>query len=231
MSRVVRIACFAVAGILVIGLSGAFAQLEQKKAKDYIDSMERPGRVKSLKVDEVLAKLELKPGDIVADIGSGAGGFSIPMAKAIAPNGTLYAVDIDQEMLDYVTAKGKKEGLTNIVTILGEYDDPKLPVKNVNVAFFHRVLHMIEHRQAYVNATAKYMAPDGKIVIIDKNREDSENWMWLQQSDVDTWMAALSFYPAQKFGVFDDRYFVVYQRPYGNSNLPNKKEGGGGGGE
>ncbi len=231
MSRVVRIACFAVAGILVIGLSGAFAQLEQKKAKDYIDSMERPGRVKSLKVDEVLAKLELKPGDIVADIGSGAGGFSIPMAKAIAPNGTLYAVDIDQEMLDYVTAKGKKEGLTNIVTILGEYDDPKLPVKNVNVAFFHRVLHMIEHRQAYVNATAKYMAPDGKIVIIDKNREDSENWMWLQQSDVDTWMAALSFYPAQKFGVFDDRYFVVYQRPYGNSILLKKKEGGGGGGE
>lgn len=231
MSRVVRIACFAVAGILAIGLSGAFAQLEQKPAKEYIDSMERPGRVKSLKVDEVLAKLELKPGDIVADIGSGAGGFSIPMAKAIAPNGTLYAVDIDQEMLDYVTAKAKKEGLTNIVTILGEYDDPKLPVKNVNVAFFHRVLHMIEHRQTYVNATAKYMAPDGKIVIIDKNRDDSENWMWLQQSDVDTWMAALSFYPAQKFGVFDDRYFVVYQRPYGNSILLKKKEGGGGGGE
>ncbi len=231
MSRVVRIACFAVAGILAVGLSGAFAQLEQKPAKEYIDSMERPGRVKSLKVDEVLAKLELKPGDIVADVGSGAGGFSIPMAKAIAPNGTLYAVDIDQEMLDYVTAKAKKEGLTNVVTILGEYDDPKLPVKNVNVAFFHRVLHMIEHRQTYVNATAKYMAPDGKIVIIDKNREDSENWMWLQQSDVDTWMAALSFYPAQKFGVFDDRYFVVYQRPYGDSILLKKKEGGGGGGE
>jgi ubiquinone/menaquinone biosynthesis C-methylase UbiE len=230
MHRLIRIACLTVAGVVAFGVPGAFAQLEQRPAKDYIDSMERPGRVKNLKVDEVLAKLELKPGDIVADVGSGAGGFSIPMAKAIAPNGTLYAVDIDQEMLDYVAEKAKKEGLTNVVTVLGEYDDPKLPVKNVNVAFFHRVLHMIERRQLYVNNTAKYMAPDGKIVIIDKNREDSENWMWLQQSDVDTWMAALSFYPAQKFGVFDDRYFVVYQRPYGNSILLKKKEGGGGGG-
>jgi SAM-dependent methyltransferase len=107
--------------------------------------------------------------------------------------------------------------------VLGEYDDPKLPVKTVDVAFFHRVLHMIERRQAYINATATYLKPDGRIVIIDKNREDSENWMWLNQSDVDNWMAALAFYPAERFGVFDDRYFVSYQRPYGNSVLLKKR--------
>jgi TolB-like protein len=46
----------------------------------------------------------------------------------------------------------------------------------------------------------------------------------LNQSDVDTWMAAISFYPAEKFAVFDDRYFVSYQRPYGNSILLKKRE-------
>ena len=217
-NRTLRISSLAVTGVLGMGLASAFAQLAQRPPKDYIDRMERPGRVVTLKADEVIAKLALKPGDIVADIGSGAGGFSIPMARAIGPTGTLYAVDIDQEMLDYVAAKAKTEGLGNVVTVLGDYDDPKLPV-TVDVAFFHRVLHMIEHRQAYVNATATYMKPDGRIVIIDKNPEDSDNWMWLKQSDVDTWMAALSFYPAQKFGVYDDRYFVAYQRPYGNSVL------------
>ncbi len=208
--------------LFAIGLATAFAQLQQKPADEYIANMEKPDRV--LKVNEVIERLKLKPGDIVADIGSGSGVFSIPMAKAIAPNGILYAVDIDQKMLDYVVARGKKEGVTNIKSVLGEYDDPKLPVKDVDVAFFHRVLHMIEHRQAYVNSTAKYMKPDGRIVVIDKNPEDSENWMWLRQSDVDTWMAALSFYPAEKFAVFDDRYFVSYQRPYGNSVLLKKKE-------
>jgi ubiquinone/menaquinone biosynthesis C-methylase UbiE len=218
-----RVLCLSMA--FGMGLASAFAlQLAQRPAEDYIARMDNPDRV--LKVDEVIAKLELKPGDIVADIGSGSGAFSIPMAKAIAPNGILYAVDIDQAMLDHVAERAKKAGVSNLRTVLGEYDDPKLPVKNVGVAFFHRVLHMIEHRQAYLNATAKYLKPDGRIVVIDKNREDSpDSWMWLNQSDVDTWMAAISFYPAQHFAVFDDRYFVVYQRPYGDSILL-KKHGG-----
>jgi len=209
--------------VLGIGLTDASAQLAQLPADEYIKRMDAPDR--DLKVNEVIAKLKLKPGDIVADVGSGSGAFSISMAKAIAPNGILYAVDIDQKMLDYVANRAKSEGVTNLRTVLGEYDDPKLPVKNVDVAFFHRVLHMIEHRQTYVNSTAKYLKPDGRIVVIDKNREDSpESWMWLNQSDVDTWMAGISFYPAEKFAVFDDRYFVSYQRPYGNSVLLKKHE-------
>ncbi len=209
------------------GVRTASAQLQQLPAKEYIDRMNDPNR--DLKVDEVIAKLRLKPGDIVADIGSGSGAFTIPFAKAVAPNGVVYAVDIDKDMLSYVADRAKKEGVTNIKTVLGENDDPKLPVHNLDVAFFHRVLHMIEHRQAYLNSTATYMKPDGRIVVIDKNPEDSPtSWMWLRQSDVDTWMAALSFYPAEHFSVFDDRYFVSYQRPYGNSVLLKKRPSGGG---
>lgn len=219
--KTLRILGLAFLWVLAIGLAGASAfQLAQRPAADYIKSMDNPDRV--LKIDEVIAKLRLKPGDIVADVGAGSGSFSIPMAKAIAPNGILYAVDIDQAMLDFVAARAKKEGVTNLRTVLGEYDDPKLPAKDVDVAFFHRVLHMIENRQTYVNTTAKYLKPDGRIVVIDKNRENSENWMWLKQSDVDTWMAAISFYPAETFAVFDDRYFVSYQRPYGDSVLLKK---------
>ncbi|OFV96894.1 MAG: hypothetical protein A3H28_10995 [Acidobacteria bacterium RIFCSPLOWO2_02_FULL_61_28] len=222
--RKLRILFYASVWLLGIGLADASAfQLQQRPAEDYIKLMDRPDRV--VKVDEVIAKLQLKPGDIVADVGSGSGTFSIPMAKAIAPNGILYAVDIDQKMLDYVAERAKKEGVTNLRTVLGEYDDPKMPVKDVDVAFFHRTLHMIEHRQTYVTSTAKYLKPDGRIVVIDRNRVDSgESWMWLEQSDVDTWMAAISFYPAEKFSVFDDRYFVSYQRPYGKSVLLKKRE-------
>jgi len=220
--RKLMISWLVFAWLLGIGFTNAFAQLAQRPAEEYIASMDKPDRV--VKVDEVIAKLQLKPGDIVADIGSGSGTFSIPMAKAIAPNGVLYAVDIDQKMLDFVAEKARKEGVTNLRTVLGEYDDPKRPVKDVDVAFYHRVLHMIEHRQAHLNATAKYLKPDGRIVVIDKNREDATNWMWLNQSDVDTWMAAISFYPAEHYSVFDDRYFVVYQRPYGNSVLLKKRE-------
>jgi len=218
-----QISLLAFTCLVGVGLNRVSAQLQQRPADQYIAAMDRPDRV--LKVNEVIEKLRLKPGDIVADIGSGSGVFTIPMAKAIAPSGILYAVDIDQKMLDYVAERAKKEDVNNVRTVLGEYDDPKLPVKDVDVAFFHRVLHMIEHRQIYLNSTAKYLKPDGRIVVIDKNREDSpDSWMWLNQSDVDTWMAAISFYPAEKFAVFDDRYFVSYQRPYGKSVLLKKHE-------
>jgi hypothetical protein len=46
--------------------------------------------------------------------------------------------------------------------------------------------------------------------------------MWLKESDVDTWMAAIAFYPVENYKVFQDRYFVSYQRPYGNSILRHK---------
>ena len=211
----------------VLTASTAFAQLAQAPAEKYIDKMNSLERGIEAKIPEVIAKLRLKPGDIVADIGSGSGTFSIPMAKAVAPNGILYAVDIDQKMLDYVAERAKKEGVTNLRTVLGVNDDPKLPVKDVDVAFFHRVLHMIEHRQTYLNATAPYLKADGRIVIIDKNPEQSPNsWMWLKVSDVDTWMAAIAFYPAENFNVFKDRYFVSYQRPYGNSILLHKHDAG-----
>ncbi len=78
---------------------------------------------------------------------------------------------------------------------------------------------MIEHRQAYLNAVAKYLKPDGRVVIIEKEPEDSDDWMWLKRSDVDSWMVAIGFYPAERFGVFDNKWFVAYQRPYGDSEL------------
>src|SRR5215469_12749723 len=157
----------------LLGVANASAQLEQRPADQYINAMNRMERGIEDKIPQVIEKMRLKPGDMVADIGSGSGTFSIPMAKAIAPNGILYAVDIDQKMLDYVADRAKKEGVTNLRTVLGEYDDPKLPVKNVDVAFFHRVLHMIEHRQVYLNSTATYLKQDGRVVVIDKNKEDS----------------------------------------------------------
>ena len=107
---------------------------------------------------------------------------------------------------------------------MAEYDDPKLPVKDVDVAFYHHVLHLIEHRQVHVNATAKYLKPDGRMVIIEPNHEMPASPMSLSQSDVDKWMAAISFYPVEKPAVFDDSFFVVYQRLHGGSVRVKKRD-------
>jgi ubiquinone/menaquinone biosynthesis C-methylase UbiE len=98
--------CFATC---VYGATNGFAQLAQQPAEKYIETMNRLERGIEAKIPEVIEKLRLKPGDIVADIGSGSGTFSIPMAKAIAPNGILYAVDIDPKVLEYVAERAKRK--------------------------------------------------------------------------------------------------------------------------
>jgi ubiquinone/menaquinone biosynthesis C-methylase UbiE len=204
----------------VAAASDAHAQLGQLPADEYIDQMDGVRRVEQLRVDEVIAALELEPGDVIADIGSGSGVFTVAMARAVGPTGVVYAVDIDQEMIDFVLERARQQGLTNVVGVMAEYDDPKLPRRDVDFAFYHRTLHMIEHRQVHLEATAKYLAPDGRMVVVEQNRETIRNWMWLQRDHVDQWLAAISFYPAKVVEGFDPRWFVVYQRPYGDSLLP-----------
>ncbi len=158
--------------MLAGGVSQSWAQLAPRKAEEWEKTLESPNRTATQKVAEVLSDLSLKPGMIVADIGAGSGFFSRPLAKAVAPNGKVYAVDIQQGLLDYINKRDTEENIHNIQTVLGEFDDPKLPVRNVDLAFINDVLHHIEHRAVYLKALGTYMKPDGRIAIIEMNKDD-----------------------------------------------------------
>ena len=105
--------------VMVLGLTQVVAlQLGLRTADEWAEILERDRRVSGLKIEEVVARLGLEPGDQVADIGAGTGVFSGPLAQAVAPGGTLYAVEIDQELLDYVNDRAGRENITNITTII-----------------------------------------------------------------------------------------------------------------
>jgi protein-L-isoaspartate O-methyltransferase len=89
--------------------------------------LEGPQRIATQKIEAVLSKLDLKPGMVVADIGAGSGLFSRPLAKAVAPAGKVYAVDIQQDLLDHINQRNKEENIGNIQPSLGVYDDPSCP--------------------------------------------------------------------------------------------------------
>ena len=188
------------------------AQLGSKPAKEWIKSMERPGRLEKLKTDEVMARLELKPGDLVADVGAGSGVFSWPLARAVGPGGAVYAVEVDPGFLDFVREGAQKRGLGNVLPVLGEFTDPKLPVRNLDLAFFHNVLHHIENRQAYLETLSGYLKPSARIVIIDLIEGHKEPEMKMTLDQVKDWMEAIGYRVTAEYSLFEDRFFAVFSR-------------------
>ncbi len=91
---------------------------DMTSGETWIERLERPDRLPGLRIDAVIAALALKDGDVIADIGAGPGVFAIPFAKAVGPSGRVLAVDLWPELMDYINAKAKKEGISNFKSLL-----------------------------------------------------------------------------------------------------------------
>jgi len=120
--------------------------------------------------DKVIAALNLHPGEIVADLGSGGGYFTFKLAKAVAPSGKVYAVDVDEDMIELISKRLKEESGNNVETILATPTDPRLPQTGVDLVFTVNTYHHIADRSAYFANARKYLRPGGRIAIIDLDR-------------------------------------------------------------
>jgi arsenite methyltransferase len=120
--------------------------------------------------DKVIAALNLHPGEIVADLGSGGGYFTFKLAKAVAPSGKVYAVDVDKDMIELISKRLKEESGNNVETILATPTDPRLPQTGVDLIFTVNTYHHIADRSAYFANARKYLRPGGRIAIIDLDR-------------------------------------------------------------
>jgi ubiquinone/menaquinone biosynthesis C-methylase UbiE len=203
--------------VLVLGIAApAFAQLASRSAEEWIKTLESPQRIESLKIDETLSKLHLKPGDVVADIGAGSGIFEAPLSHAVSAMGTVYAVDIEKGLIDHINQRATEMKLTNVKGVVGKFTDPGLPAKNVDLAFINDVLHHIEDRATYLKNLSTYLKPTGRIAIVDfipgKGGHANQPELQISDAQVAQWMAAAGLKPVERFDMFPDKWFVVYGR-------------------
>ena len=208
------------AGVLfLVSFAGAGVsarQLAGRPADDWSARLERPERIAGLKIDYIIASLGLKPGQTVADIGAGPGVLSVPLAKAVAPGGKVYAVEIDKGYFPHIAQKAAAEKVTNVVTVLGAFTDPQLPARDVDVALFHDVLHHIQDRAGYLKAIAGYMKPQGRIAIVElpstgSHKDDPS--LIVTKDQAAGWMSDAGFKPVQEFdGLNEGKWFIVYGR-------------------
>lgn len=134
--------------------------------------LERPEREREEKLSLLIKSLKLKPGMNVADIGAGSGVISLLMAKEIGEKGTVYAVDIQQEMLDLLTAKTKKLGVNNIKPVKGVEDSPKLKPNTIDLAIMVDVYHEFEYPYEMMDDIVKSLKVGGRVALVEYRMED-----------------------------------------------------------
>jgi arsenite methyltransferase len=116
---------------------------------------------------EIIASLNIREGDIIADIGSGGGYFTFALAGKAGKTGRVYAVDVKPKYLDFIRRKAAREGLDTISYVLGEGDEMDLPEAGLDLVFARNVFHHLPARADYFRNVKKYLKPGGVVAIID----------------------------------------------------------------
>jgi len=136
------------------------------------DWLERPEREKEERPDLLLPALKLRPGDSVADIGAGTGYYTRRLARLVGNKGLVYAVEIQQEMLDLLTNKMAELNIRNVKPILGTITDPKLPNSSLDLIFMVDVYHEFDFPFEMVQAMCLALKPGGRMAFVEFRGED-----------------------------------------------------------
>ena len=133
-------------------------------------------RERELEEDPDLAMrlIRVQRGSTVADIGAGSGYFTLRLARAVGAQGTVYATDIQQGMLDLLQTKVARAKLANVVPVLGTIDDPRLPAGSIDLALMVDVYHEFSQPQRMLHRIREALKPGGRLVLLEYRGEDPD---------------------------------------------------------
>jgi ubiquinone/menaquinone biosynthesis C-methylase UbiE len=198
--------------LLVLFLIAGCARLKQCAYEGFTrDQWQQRGRV--------IQSLQIRPGDRIADIGSGSGYFVFALAKAVGADGKVYAVDVDAAMNQLVAERAKEEGTANVEVILAKSDDPTLPSTGVDLIFSSNTYHHIDNRISYLANLRKYLRPNGRIAIIEFDRRGWFQGIWKHYTpseSIKREMEQAGYSLQQEFNFLDRQSFLIF--------APNRQE-------
>lgn len=136
--------------------------------------LERPEREMEEAPSKLVKELKLQPGQVVADIGAGSGMLSVMMAKEVGENGKVYAVDVQQEMLDLLDKRLTALGVKNVEGVLGKDKSPRLEEESIDLAIMVDVYHEFAFPYEMMTEIAKSLKPGGRVVFVEYRKEDPD---------------------------------------------------------
>ena len=178
--------------------------------------LERESRETEEQPNTTVQQLELKPDDVVADIGAGTGYFSFGIAEKV-PEGKVYAVDIQPEMLDAVNFLKQENNIANVETILGKEDNPNLPPASIDLAFMVDAYHEFAYPREMMAGIYQTLKPGGRVVLLEYRKENPMimikplHKMTQKQVKKELKAVGLKWQTTKEF--LPEQHFLVFNKP------------------
>lgn len=169
------------------------------------------------KPEQVITSLNIRPGDTIADIGSGGGYYAFEFAKKTGVNGKVYALDTNQELLDYINSETQNQGITNLHTVLTKNDDLGLIENSIDLMFLRNVYHHLPEPIKYFGRIKKYLKLHGRIAIIEYNKKQRFNLFrrgrhFTSEQEIVGVMTRCGYLISNRFGFLADQSFVIFKK-------------------
>lgn len=180
-------------------------------AEKWAQVFDDPKRDAWQKPHEVIQALALKPDAVIADIGSGTGYFAVRFARMV-PKGRVYGVDTEADMVKYLADRAKRENLTNIISVAGAPDDPRLPEK-ADLIILVDVFHHIDNRERYFRKLRDSLKPGGRIAIIDFRMDSPDGppkSARIAPDRVKAELKSAGYTFAQEHAFLPNQYFLIF---------------------
>jgi SAM-dependent methyltransferase len=211
-------ACLAGTALAILPCAPTFAQTVDHhqhrfgNAEKWAKIFDDPERDAWQKPAEVIRALALAPAAAVADIGSGTGYFAVRLARTL-PQGRVYGVDTEPDMVRYLTHRAKREGISNITAAQAGENDPRIPAP-VDLVLMVNTYHHIPERERYFGDLAKSLKPGGRLAVIDFTLDSPHGpprRARVPPEEVKREVAAAGYQLTEEHGFLPHQYFLVFR--------------------
>jgi ubiquinone/menaquinone biosynthesis C-methylase UbiE len=157
----------------LVALSAALPSAQHARLfpPELLGQLEGPDRDLYQRPDQIMDALQIGEGSIVADLGAGGGWFTVRLARRVGPNGRVYAEDIQPQMINAIQSRVTREGLRNVIPVLGTATDPKIPDGTLDAVLIVDAYHEMEQPVTLLRNIARALKPAGLIGIVNAKKD------------------------------------------------------------
>jgi FkbM family methyltransferase len=178
--------------------------------------LERDERADEERPDLVVDSMRLAPDDVVADIGAGTGYFTFRIAPNV-PEGRVFAVDIQPEMLRRIRTRMQQQGISNVTPVEGTIEDPRLPADTLDAALMVDAYHEFSHPREMMTSLVESLKPGGRVYLVEYRKEDPsvpiKPLHKMSESQARREMRAVGLEWVETLDMLPQQHFLVFEKP------------------